>query len=119
MSFKLKSQLQYERDFCNLVCGKGYHSERVAASGRRILSVCDAVVITYKMTYLTEVRATKKKVYKIANLHGLVEIALKYNILSLLAVRFKGNCHKPGRWVWKVITPELKKVEFNDESDNI
>ena len=119
MSFTLKSQLQYERDFCNLMDSLGHHAERVAASGRRKNSVCDTVLLTSKSTYLVEVRATKEKKYKLANLHGLVEVAKKFNIPSLIAVRFKGNCHLPGRWVHKVITNELSEVGFYDESDPI
>lgn len=119
MGLGLKSQLQYERDFCNLMCSIGHHSERVSASGKRLLSVCDAVVITMQKTYLAEVRATKEKAYRIAHLHGIVEVCQKYNILPLIAVRFKGNCHKPGKFVWKIITPEIKKVYFEDESDRI
>jgi len=119
MGLTLKSQLQYERDFCNIMCNIGNHAERVAASGKRKKSVCDAVVITMIRTYLAEVKATKKKTFYVKGLHGLVEVSEKFNIKPILAVRFKGNCHNPGRWVWKIITPHLNKVVFEDESDTI
>jgi len=119
MGLTIKSQLQYERDFCNLMCELGHHAERVSSSGKRKLSVCDAVLITLLKTYLVEVKATKEKSFKIKGLHGNVEVANKFNILPLIAVRFKGNCHKPGRWVWKIITPNINKINFEDESDKI
>lgn len=119
MGLTLKSQLQYERDFCNMMCELGNHAERVAASGKRYSSVCDAVLITFMKTYLVEVKATKEKIFYVKGLHGIVEVAQKYNISPVLAVRFKGNCHKPGRWVLKIITPEINKINFEDESDKL
>lgn len=119
MGLTLKSQLQYERDFCNMMCDVGYHAERVSASGKRKKSVCDAVLITIIKTYLVEVKATQEKVFYLRGLHGLVEVAERFNIKSLLAVRFKGNSHKPGKWVLKIITPDLNKINFEDESDKL
>lgn len=119
MGLTLKSQLQYERDFCNLMCKTGHHSERVASSGKRHFSVCDAVLITQIKTYLVEVKATKEKTFYIRGLHGIVEVAQKYNVLPLIAVRFKGNSHKPGKWVCKIITPNLNKINFDDEPDQL
>jgi Holliday junction resolvase len=119
MGLTLKSQLQYERDFCNLMCDLGYHAERVSASGKRKKSVCDAVVITPIKTYLVEVKATKEKVFYLHGLHGITEVAQKYNVLPLLAVRFKGNSHKKGKWVCKIITPNLNKITIENEPDKL
>ena len=115
----LRSQLQYERDFCDLMDKQGHHAERVASSGRRKNSVCDVIVISTNRTYLVEIRATKSKTYRISNLHGIVEVSSRYNVVPLIAVRFKGNRYTPGRWVWKIIAKDLKKVDFNDRSDQI
>ena len=119
MGLTIKSQLQYERDFCNMMCEQGNHAERVASSGKRKKSVCDSVLITLMKTYLVEVKATQEKTFYVKGLHGLVEVAQKFNISPLIAVRFKGNSHKKGRWVCKIITPNLNKIEFEDESDQL
>lgn len=119
MLLKIKSQLQYERDFCNLMCQQGHHAERVASSGKRFLSVCDSVLITKNNTYLVEVKATKEKSFKLRGLHGNVETAIKFNIKPLIAVRFKGNSHNPGKWVIKIISPNLNKVTIQDGSDKL
>ena len=119
MGLTVKSQLQYERDFCNLMCESGHHAERVSSSGKRKKSVCDSVLITLMKTYLVEVKATQEKTFYVRGLHGIVEVAQKFNICPLIAVRFKGNCHKPGRWVWKIITSNLNKINFEDESDQL
>lgn len=84
MGLTLKSQLQYERDFCNMMCDVGHHAERVSASGKRKKSVCDAVLITLIKTYLVEVKATQEKVFYVRGLHGLVEVAQKYNITPII-----------------------------------
>jgi Holliday junction resolvase len=44
---------------------KGYHTERVAASGRRQYSVCDAVIYSLKkIVFLVEVKSTTEKLFK-------------------------------------------------------
>lgn len=119
---RMKCHLQYERDFCNLMNEKGFHSERVAASGRRKNSVCDAVLFTPNNSYLVEVKSTKTESYSLKKgLHGLVERCEGLHILPLVAVYFKSihSSQGSGRWVWKKITNDLLRVDKNDECDKL
>lgn len=117
---RLKSHLQYERDFCNLMNEQGFHTERVAASGRRKESVCDAVLFTLNKTYLVEVKSTKEKSFSLKRgLHGLLPVCSKHNVLPLLAVYFKSSHSSKGKgkWVFKIINDNLEKVSVNDGCD--
>jgi Holliday junction resolvase len=119
---RLKSHLQYERNFCNLSQSIGWHAERVAASGRRRGSVCDAVLFTQKASYLVEIKSTRANSFSLANgLHGLVEVADKLPVKALIAVYFKSShsCKGKGVWVWKVITKDLGSVKRDDRPDEI
>ena len=119
---RLKSHLQYERNFCNLMQLKSYHAERVAASGRRKGSVCDAVLFTPDNSYLVEIKSTKAKSYSLKRgLHGLVEQCVGLHILPLVAVYFKSShsSQGAGHWVIKIITDKIERVNIDDESDRI
>jgi len=118
---RLKSHLQYERDFCNLMKEKGYHTERVAASGRRKYSVCDAVLFTKKESFLVEVKSTREEVYRMTGLHGIIEKALEFNITPLLAVYFKSAHSSKGQgvWVFKRLNNPLSEVRKNDRCDEV
>ncbi|MBR9700194.1 hypothetical protein GOV09_07085 [Candidatus Woesearchaeota archaeon] len=71
---------------------EGYHSERVAASGSRRGSFCDAVLFTPGNSYLVEVKSTKTKSCSLKKgLHGLVERCEGLHILPLVAVYFKSS----------------------------
>jgi len=87
---RLKTHLQYERNFCNEMQSKGYHTERVASSGRRRGAVCDAVLFSSTKSYLVEIKATSaKKFYLKGQLHGILEVCEKHNCLPLLAIYVK------------------------------
>lgn len=119
---RLKSHLQYERDFCNVMKERGFHTERVAASGRRKGAVCDAVLFSDKRVYLVEVKSTKEKSFSLRNgLHGLLPVCSKYNLTPLIAVYFKSSHSSKGkgRWVFKIIDDELEKVNFDDGCDEL
>ncbi|MGV8150865.1 MAG: hypothetical protein ACP5NV_04005 [Candidatus Woesearchaeota archaeon] len=118
---RLKSHLQYERDFCNLMKSKGFHTERVAASGRRQYSVCDAVLFSKKEVFLVEVKSTREVVYRMTGLHGIIEKALEFNITPLLAVYFKSSHSSKGEgvWVFKRLNANLSEVRRNDRSDEV
>lgn len=118
---RLKSHLQYERDFCNLMKERGFHTERVAASGRRKYSVCDVVLFSKTKTFLVEVKSTASDKFRMTGLHGIIEKASEFNICSLLAVYFKSShsSQGSGKWVLKLLNSELKEVTKNDRSDEI
>ena len=118
---RLKSHLQYERDFCNLMKERGFHTERVAASGRRKYSVCDVVLFSKTKTFLVEVKSTAEDKFRMRGLHGIIEKASEFNIGSLLAVYFKSShsSQGSGKWVLKLLNSELKEVTKNDRSDEI
>lgn len=118
---RLKSHLQYERDFCNLMKERGFHTERVAASGRRKYSVCDVILFSKTKTFLVEVKSTAEEKFKMRGLHGIIEKALEFNISPLLAVYFKSShsSQGSGKWVLKLLNSELKEVTKNDRSDEI
>ena len=119
---RMKCHLQYERNYCNLMQLKGYHAERVAASGRRKGSVCDAVLFTPDASYLVEIKSTKAKSFSLKRgLHGLVERCDGLQILPLIAVYFKSahSSKGSGHWVMKIITDKLERINVNDKSDKI
>lgn len=118
---RLKSHLQYERDFCNLMKEQGFHTERVAASGRRKYSVCDVILFSKEKVYLVEVKSTAEEKFKMRGLHGIIEKANEFNISPLLAVYFKSShsSQGSGKWVLKLLNSELKEVTKNDRSDEI
>jgi Holliday junction resolvase len=100
---------------------KGFHTERVAASGRRKFSVCDAVLFTKKESFLVEVKSTREEVYRMTGLHGIIEKASEFNITPLLAVYFKSSHSSKGEgvWVFKRLSNQLSEVTKNDRSDEI
>ena len=118
---RLKSHLQYERDFCNLMKEQGYHTERVAASGRRKHSVCDVILFSKKRTFMVEVKSTSEKKFRIRGLHGIIEKAQEFNVAPLLAVYFKSphSSRGKGRWVLKRLDDNIKEVCKDDGSDKI
>lgn len=118
---KLKSHLQYERDFCNMMKEKGYHTERVAASGRRKYSVCDVILFSKSSVFMVEVKSTASPKFRMTGLHGVVEKALEFNVIPLLAVYFKSShsSQGKGKWVLKLLDKEVKEVTNNDRSDEI
>ena len=118
---KLKSHLQYERDFCNLMDEKDFHTERVAASGRRKHSVCDVILFSKSTVFMVEVKSTGLTKFRVKRLHGVVEKALEFNVMPLLAVYFKSShsSQGKGKWVLKLLDKEVKEVTDNDRSDEI
>lgn len=118
---RLKSHLQYERDFCNMMKEKGYHTERVAASGRRQYSVCDAVLFSKKEVFLVEVKSTREVVYRMTGLHGIIEKATEFNIVPLIAVYFKSPHSSKGQgcWVIKRLNANLLEVRKDDKCDEL
>ena len=118
---RLKTHLQYERDFCNLMKEQGYHTERVAASGRRKFSVCDLIMFSKHEVFMVEVKSTKEAKFRIHGLHGVVEIASEYNVVPLLAVYFKSShsSYGKGGWVMKRLDREIMEVRKDDRSDEV
>lgn len=118
---RLKSHLQYERDFCNMMKERGFHTERVAASGRRQYSVCDAVLFTKKEVFLVEVKSTRENVFRINGLHGIAEKATEFNIIPLLAVYFKSSHSSKGQgcWIIKRLNDSVLEVRKDDRSDEV
>ncbi|GBC75047.1 hypothetical protein HRbin06_00358 [archaeon HR06] len=109
----------YEREFCDFVITKGYHAERIAGSGLRRESVCDAVLIKDGKAYLVEIKSTRDKVYYLSDKQGvrerikeLIKVSKKCGAIPLLAVRFKGK----NKWVVKRLNYRLKKVDSRDKS---
>jgi Holliday junction resolvase len=101
---------------------RGFHTERVAASGRRKGAVCDAVLFTLNKTYLVEVKSTREKSFSLRRgLHGLLPVCSKFNVLPLIAVYFKSShsSRGKGRWVLKVINENMEKVSINDGCDEL
>ncbi len=115
---KLKCHLQYERDFCNLMASRGYHTERIASSGRRKKSVCDAVMFSKNESFLVEIKSTSKNVMRLDKLHGIIEKANEFNITPLLVVYFKSkhSSEGKGKWIMKRLNG-ITKVLKNDQSD--
>ena len=105
---RLKSHLQYERDFCNLMKERGFHTERVAASGRRRYSVCDLIMFSKDEVFMVEVKSTKESKFRMRGLHGVIEIANEYNVVPLLAVYFKSSHSSQGKGCWV-----LKRLDEN------
>lgn len=118
---RLKTHLQYERDFCNIMKDRGFHTERVAASGRRKHSVCDLILFSKQEVFMVEVKSTKEVKFRMRGLHGVIEIAQEYNVVLLLAVYFKSShsSQGSGKWVLKRLDKEVKEVTKNDRSDEI
>lgn len=114
-----KQQLQYERDYCNMICDRGIHAERVASSGARRKSVCDAITFSLKSAYLTEIKSTKKKVFKFIDTHGIFSKANSLLIECLLCIYFKSSHSSKGkgRWVIKKIYSTEMVVRCDDECD--
>ena len=117
---RLKSHLQYERDYCNMMNEQGFHTERVAASGRRKKSVCDAITFKYGWVYLTEIKSTKQIKYVYKPKEELMAVSQKHSIPVLLAVYFKSShsSQGKGRWVLKKVFGVME-VTKDDESDRI
>lgn len=118
---RLKTHLQYERDFCNLMKEEGYHTERVAASGRRKHSVCDLILFSKKEVFMVEVKSTKEAKFRVHGLHGVVEKALEFNVVPLLVVYFKSSHSSKGKgcWVMKRLDKEIMEVRKDDRSDEV
>ena len=100
---------------------QGFHTERVAASGRRKYSVCDLIMFSKNEVFMVEVKSTKEEKFRMRGLHGIVETALDYNVIPLLAVYFKSSHSSKGsgKWVLKRLNSDLKEVTKNDRSDEI
>ena len=115
---KLKCHLQYERDYCNLMQSKGFHTERVAASGRRKLSVCDTITMRAGHVYLTEIKSTKFEKYIFYPKQELLNVSATHSIPILLAIYFKSSHSSKGKgnWVFKRIFGRTE-VTKDDKSD--
>lgn len=101
---------KYEREFADMMCSEGHHCERVAGSGSAQKAVCDCILFRENKSFLVEVKTTKLKVFYIRKqvreqLETMRQIALRQNILALLAIKFK-------RRGWKTleITEKIPKV---------
>ena len=118
---RLKTHLQYERDFCNMMKEKGFHAERVAASGRRKYSVCDVILFSKTEVFMVEVKSTASDVFRVKGLRGVIEKSAEFNVIPLLAVYFKSthSSQGKGRWVMKRLDKNVKEVCKNDRSDEI
>lgn len=85
---------QYERDFADMMCSKGFHCERIAGSGSAKEAVCDCILFREKKSFLVEVKATKEKTFYVRThvriqLEKMIDVARKQGINALLAVKFK------------------------------
>jgi len=100
---------------------KGYHTERVAASGRRKHSVCDVILFSKSAVFMVEVKSTASEKFRIKGLHGVIEKSAEFNVVPLLAVYFKSphSSQGSGKWVLKRLNQDLKEVTKNDRSDEI
>jgi Holliday junction resolvase len=100
---------------------RGFHTERVAASGRRKHSVCDLIMFSKNEVFMVEVKSTKEKKFRIRELHGVIEIAQEYNVIPLLAVYFKSSHSSKGKgcWVMKRLNENIMEVSKDDRSDEV
>ena len=121
MTLNPKSQLQYERNFCDLMYSRGCHTERVAASGRRRHSICDVVCFTLNSPYICEIKATRESRFVFVDEKGMKETANKFNMSALLAIYFKSSHSSQGKgnWVFKTINQYKMVVKKDDKSENI
>jgi Holliday junction resolvase len=117
---RLKSHLQYERDFCTMMQEKGFHTERVAASGRRRDSVCDVITFRAGLVYLTEIKSTKFEKYIFRPKQELLDVGSSQSVPILLAVYFKSEHSSKGKGVW-VLKRVFGRTEVckNDKSDRL
>lgn len=113
---------RYEREFCEYAENRGYHAERVAGSGFRKDSVCDAVLIKDGQGYLVEIKSTKDGTFYVSDnlgtrqrLNTLMRVAKKSGAIPLLAVRFKKR-GKRKTWIVKMLSSEFDKISRNAES---
>lgn len=100
--------------------GKGFHTERVASSGKRVNSVCDVVLFKLGQAYLAEVKATKFDKLRLdrEQKEQLLRVSIKHSIPALYAVRFKGKYNgNRACWVVKQLTHNLIEVHRNENWD--
>jgi Holliday junction resolvase len=100
---------------------QGYHTERVAASGRRKFSVCDLIMFSKQEVFMVEVKSTREVKFRIKGLHGVVETATDYKVVPLLAIYFKSSHSSMGKgcWVMKRLDKQLVEVRKDDRSDQV
>jgi Holliday junction resolvase len=100
---------------------RGFHTERVAASGRRKHSVCDLIMFSKSEVFMVEVKSTKEAKFRMRGLHGVIEIAQEYNVVPLLAVYFKSSHSFQGKgcWVLKRLDENVMEVRKDDRSDKV
>ncbi len=101
---------QYERQYSDMMCVQGHHSERVAGSGSAKEAVCDCVLFKDGKSFLVEVKTTKEKTFYVRKhvrlqLETMVRVANEQNIRALIAVKFK---HR--KWKQVDITEQIPKV---------
>lgn len=67
IKLKLSRLTRYEIELANLVSnsGQGLHCERIAGSGRRIMSVCDCILTFSKQSHYIELKTTKNSLFRI------------------------------------------------------
>lgn len=85
---------RYENEFLKKMISEGNHCERIAGSGCGHDAVCDCILFRNGEVFLVEVKATKeKKFYMRAHvkeqLSRMKEVAGKYNVNSMLAIKHK------------------------------
>jgi len=75
---RLKSNrlTRYEKALASLLssCGRDFHCEKIAGSGRRIRSICDCIVTYFRDAYYVEFKAVK---YSIMRINGKVRRQLE------------------------------------------
>ena len=87
---------RYENEFVRMMIDQGYHCERVAGSGRGRASVCDCILFKEGKVYLVEVKATSESELRNRKetrdqLDRMKQVAEKYGVECLLAVKYKGK----------------------------
>jgi len=100
---------------------RGFHTERVAASGRRKYSVCDVILFSKSEAFMVEVKSTSLERFDMKGLHGVIEKAVEFNVVPLLAVYFKSSHSSKGTgvWVMKRLDESIKEIRKDDRSDKV
>ena len=108
---------KYEREFIKNIHGKDHHCERVAGSGSGENSVCDVLVFTAIKHFMVEVKATKEKKFYVRakdkkQLGKLISVARRFDVIPLLAVKFKQR-----GWKYFDLTKNWEEFTYEKGSD--
>lgn len=107
---------KYERGFIKNIQDENHHCEHVAGSGSGENSVCDVLVFTAIKHFMVEVKATKEKKFYVRakereQLGKLISVAKKFNVIPLLAVKFKQR-----GWKYFDLTKNLEEFTYEKGS---